>query len=71
MPKTLGKITLHMGPHGLGGPDNLEDAITEFISQAQKSLDIAVQELDSEIIGRAITAKRPAVRVRLVLEADY
>ncbi len=71
MPKTLGKITLHMGPHSLGGPDNLEDAITEFISQAQKSLDIAVQELDSEIIGRAITAKRPGVRVRLVLEADY
>ncbi len=67
MPKTLGKITLHMGPHSLGGPDNLEDAITEFISQAQKSLDIAVQELDSEIIGRAITAKRPRVRVRLVL----
>ena len=71
MPKTVGKIRLHMGPHSIGGPDNLEDAITAFISKAEKSLDIAVQELDSEIIARAITAKRPGVRVRLVLESDY
>jgi phosphatidylserine/phosphatidylglycerophosphate/cardiolipin synthase-like enzyme len=71
MPKTVGKVRLYMGPQNVGGPDNLEHAIIEFISQAQKSLDIAVQELDSENIAREITNKRPRVRVRLVLEADY
>jgi phosphatidylserine/phosphatidylglycerophosphate/cardiolipin synthase-like enzyme len=71
MPKTIGKVKLYLGPHSIGGPDNLGEAITGFISQAQKSLDIAVQELDSENIAREITNKRPGVRVRLVLEADY
>lgn len=71
MPKPVGNIKLYMGPASVGGPDNLEHAITEFIGQATKSLDIAVQELDSETIARAITAKRPGVRVRLVLEANY
>lgn len=71
MPKTEGKVKLYMGPQSVGGPDNLEEAITGFISQAQKSLDIAVQELDSKKIAREITQKRPGVRVRLVSEADY
>ncbi len=71
MPKTVGKVKLYMGPQSVGGPDNLEDVITKFIGQAQKRLDIAVQELDSETIARAITDTRPRVRVRLVLEADY
>ena len=71
MPKTVGQVKLYMGPQSVGGPDNLEDAITEFIDRAQRSLDIAVRELDCETIARAIVAKRPRVRVRLVLEADY
>ena len=71
MPETVGKVKLYMGPDSVGGPDNLEKVITDFISQAKKSLDIAVQELDSETIARAITGKRPEVRVRLVMEADY
>ena len=71
MPKTVGKIKLYMGPQTVGGPDNLGEAITEFIGKANKRLDIAVQELDSEIIARKIVEKRPEVRVRLVLEADY
>lgn len=71
MPETVGNIKLHMGPHTLGADDNLEDAILDFIGQAQSSLGIAVQELDSETIGRALTNMRPQVRVRLVLEADY
>ena len=71
MPKTVGKIKLYMGPKTVGGPDNLGEAITEFIGKANKRLDIAVQELDSEIIARKIVEKRPGVRVRLVLEADY
>jgi len=71
MPKTVGKVKLYMGPQSVGGPDNLEYAIIEFIRQAQKSLDIAIQELDSENIAREITNKRPGVRVRLVMEADY
>ena len=28
MPETVGKVKLYMGPDSLGGPDNLEDAIT-------------------------------------------
>jgi hypothetical protein len=52
MPKTVGKIKLYMGPHTVDGPDNLEEAITGFISKAQKSLDIAVQELDSKKIAQ-------------------
>ena len=71
MPKTIGKLKLYMGPKTIGGPDNLEEAITGFIGQAQKSLDIAVQELDSENIARQITKMRPGVRVRIVTEADY
>ena len=71
MPQTVGKVKFYMGPDSLGGPDNLENAITDFISHAAKRLDIAVQELDSETIARAITGKRPGVRVRIVLEADY
>ena len=71
MPKTVGKIKLYMGPHTVDGPYNLEEAITGFIGKAQKSLDIAVQELDSENIARKIVEMRPKVRVRLVTEADY
>ena len=72
MPLNIGKIELHVGPQQLGGPDNLRQAIVGFIDGAQKSLDIAVQELDNwEIAKAVIRAKLRKVRVRLVLEADY
>lgn len=71
MPYTVGKIRFYMGPQTVGGPDNLAEAITGFIGKAKKSLDIAVQELDSEEIARAIVNTRPEVRVRIVTEADY
>jgi phosphatidylserine/phosphatidylglycerophosphate/cardiolipin synthase-like enzyme len=71
MPNTVGKIKFYMGPQTVGGPDNLAEAITGFIGKAKKSLDIAVQELDSEEIAKAIINTRPGVRVRIVTEADY
>ncbi len=68
----LGSIEFYMGPHTLGAPDNLEETIIDFIAAAKETLDIAVQELESEPIARAIVAaKRRSVRVRVVLEGDY
>lgn len=68
-------LKLYMGPHTLGAPDNLEDAIIDFIEGASKPKDkllIAVQELESEPITRAIiAAKQRKVTVRIVLEGDY
>jgi phosphatidylserine/phosphatidylglycerophosphate/cardiolipin synthase-like enzyme len=61
-----------MGPDQLGGPDNLLDVIVNFIDNAQSSLLIAVQELDSKPIALAIIrAKKRGVLVKVVLEADY
>ena len=72
MPLRIGNIALYMGPKGLGGPDELRQAIVSFINGAQKRLDIAVQELDDWEIAKAIiSAKQRKVRVRLVLESDY
>ena len=72
MPIIEGNVELHMGPSKVGGPDNLEKAITNFIDDAQKTLEIAVQELDSESIADAILrAKARKVSVRVILEADY
>ena len=72
MPKTVGNIQLHVGPTEVGGPDDLKKTIIDFIDGAQRSLDIAVQELDSKEIAQAIVrARQRRVRVRLVLEGDY
>ncbi len=62
-----------MGPDGpINGPDDLGKAIVDFIKGAQKSLDIAVQELDSWKIADAIlSVKAKGVRVRIALESDY
>ena len=54
MPRTIGNIEIYMGPNQLGGPDNLQDVIVNFIDGAQKQLLIAVQELDSRPIAEAI-----------------
>ena len=70
--KQVGKIQLFMGPQRLGAPDNLEDAVIDFIKAARDTLDIAVQELESEPITKAIVAARQRdVAVRIVLEGDY
>jgi phosphatidylserine/phosphatidylglycerophosphate/cardiolipin synthase-like enzyme len=71
-----GGLTLHVGPTELGGPDDLEAAIVDFIDGARKQLLVAVQELESRPIAEAIL--RAAVRlravrgqVRVILEGDY
>lgn len=72
MSVSVGDIQLFMGPDQTGAPDNLKAPIVDFIDGAKKRLDIAVQELDSEDIGKAIVrAKLRKVQVRLVLESDY
>jgi phosphatidylserine/phosphatidylglycerophosphate/cardiolipin synthase-like enzyme len=67
-----GKIEAFAGPTDLGAPDDVEVAIVEFIAGAKASLDIAVQELDSEAIAQAILdARWRGVDVTMVLEQDY
>jgi phosphatidylserine/phosphatidylglycerophosphate/cardiolipin synthase-like enzyme len=71
----LDSLKLFMGPSELGAPDDLEQAIVGFIEgadQPRSRLLIAVQELESEPITRAIlAAKARGVTVRIVLEGDY
>lgn len=72
MPKLIGNVEVYMGPARLGAPDNLKDVIVKFIDGSQTSLLIAVQELDSRPIAKAIIrAKQRNVQVKLVLEANY
>jgi phosphatidylserine/phosphatidylglycerophosphate/cardiolipin synthase-like enzyme len=67
-----GKIQAFVGPQELKAKDNLEKVIVEFIGQAEKSLDIAVQEVDSEAIAQAILdARWRGVKVRMFMEQDY
>jgi phosphatidylserine/phosphatidylglycerophosphate/cardiolipin synthase-like enzyme len=67
-----GRIEAYVGPSELGARHDLERMIVEFISDAQQSLDIAVQELDSEPIAQAVLdARFRGVKVRVVLEQDY
>ena len=49
-----GKIEAYVGPQELGAADSLEAVIVDFLNGARSSLDIAVQELDSEPIAQAI-----------------
>jgi len=59
-------------PPGLGAADDLEAVIVDFIAGARSKLSIAVQELDSEAIARAILdASWRGVHVELFLEQDY
>lgn len=65
-------MELYAGPPALGGPDDLDRVIREFIGGATTSLLIAVQELDSRAIAEEIlAAKAQKVRVQIVLEGDY
>ena len=67
-----GIIQAFVGPQELGAQDNLEDVIISFISEARLTLDIAVQELDSEPIAQAILdARHRGVSVRMFMEQDY
>jgi phosphatidylserine/phosphatidylglycerophosphate/cardiolipin synthase-like enzyme len=67
-----GKIEAYVGPQELGAADDLEEVIVDFIAGARSSLDIAVQELDSEPIAQAILdARWRGVSVNLFLEQDY
>ena len=68
-----GNIEVHMGPSEVGAPDELRRPIVDFIKGANRSLDIAVQELDDREIALAIVeaSRKPKMRVRIVLEADY
>ncbi|MEI5585487.1 MULTISPECIES: phospholipase D-like domain-containing protein [unclassified Agromyces] len=68
----VGGVELHMGPSSVGGPDDLDAAVRDFIDDAQHVLAIAVQELDSRSIAESIVdARARGVRVRLILEGDY
>lgn len=72
MPEKVGNIEVYMGPHQLGGQDDLLKTIVDFIDGAQKRLYVAVQELDARPIAEAIIrARQRKVLVKLVLEADY
>lgn len=68
----VGGIELHMGPTVLGGPDDLDAVVRQFITGAKRSLFIAVQELDSRPVAEAILAAKAAkLRVKIILESDY
>lgn len=72
MPITLGGVDFYAGPTTLGGPDDLAAVVVDFIGDAQSTLSIAVQEIDSRPIADAILAARArGVRVRVILEGDY
>ena len=67
-----GKIEVYVGPAELGAADDLEAVIVDFIAGAQETLDIAVQELDSELIAQAILdARWRGVNVQMFVEQDY
>jgi hypothetical protein len=66
-----GKIEAYLGPTELGGPDDLESVIVDFLAGAKESLDVAVQELDSMPIAQALLdARWRGVDVRVFLEQD-
>jgi len=72
MGQKVGNVEFYAGPHHVGAPDNLEQVIVDFIDGAEKRLEIAVQELESEEIARAIIdARKRKVIVKIVLEQDY
>jgi phosphatidylserine/phosphatidylglycerophosphate/cardiolipin synthase-like enzyme len=72
MPKIVGNVEFHAGPHDVGASDDLEQVVADFIDGATKRLEIAVQELESLPIAEAIVrARRRKVLVKLVVEQDY
>jgi phosphatidylserine/phosphatidylglycerophosphate/cardiolipin synthase-like enzyme len=68
----VGGVEFYTGPTVLGGPDDLDVVIREFIGGAKTTLLIAVQELDSRAIAEAVLAARSVkVRVKVILEGSY
>lgn len=68
----IGGVELHAGPTVLGGPDDLDAVIREFVADARHTLRVAVQELDSRSVAQALLAARArGVRVQVILEGDY
>jgi hypothetical protein len=66
------QIEAYVGPRALGAADDLEAEIVRFIDEAEDSVDVAVQELDSAPIAEALIRKRLAGKsVRLVLNHSY
>lgn len=67
-----GRIQAYVGPTELGAVDDLERVVVDFIAGAVESIDVAVQELDSEPIAQALLdARFRGVSIRMVLEQDY
>lgn len=72
MSAIVGNIEFYAGPEQVGGPDNLEQVIVDFIDGTKKRLEIAVQELESEAIANAIIrARKRKVIVKIVIEQSY
>ncbi len=74
----LGTVKFYLGPKDVAPAgsakklDNLEQVIVDFLDGATDTLNIAVQEIDSMPIARAIVrARKRGVAVRVVSEADY
>lgn len=69
---SLGSVKLYFGPTRYGAKDDLLEPIIETIDDAQSTIDIATQQLESTpIVDALIRASRRGVRVRVVLERDY
>jgi phosphatidylserine/phosphatidylglycerophosphate/cardiolipin synthase-like enzyme len=67
-----GRIEAYVGPRELGAGDDLEHEILRFIAGARHSLDIAVQELDSEPVTQALLdAAFNGISIRMFTEQDY
>lgn len=68
----VGGVEFYAGPQHVGGPDDLEQIIVDFINGTEKRLEIAVQELESKPIAQAIiNARKRKVLVKLVIEQSY
>ncbi|MCG8490404.1 MAG: phospholipase D-like domain-containing protein [Sneathiellales bacterium] len=68
----VGNVEFYAGPENVGGPDDLEATIVNFIDATEKRLEIAVQELESKPIAEAIIrARQRKVLVKLVIEQSY
>lgn len=67
-----GKIEAYCGPTELGAPDDLQAVICNYIKKARHTLDVAVQEIDNEVIAQALLdASCKGIRVRVFIEQDY
>ena len=78
----LGGVEFYAGPPVVGGPDDLDAVIRDFIGGAREMVLVAVQELDSRVIADAVlaAARRPTspatarpgrLRVQVILEGNY